>query len=179
VNPFELLGHALGTLCSWLGYIVGRLFRSRLLAATVVLAVIAAGAWMIRAGVPQIVLLSKSIFGAGTVALADCKFPIPKNGTFGPACDCTTTSASWIYLPDKNGEFFLRGNRNAIGSNMAIDVYGFSPTYPKYLYVQRTSFVDAVTHRVGRSCPENFPQGCIVSLIAADDIVENSCRYER
>jgi hypothetical protein len=197
VNAYELLGQAIGAFCSWLGYIAGRLFRRRVLAATVVVVVIAGGVWMIAAVVPQMVWLWKTVVG-GTVALADCKFSIPRKGEVGPACKCRTITypskeiapgvfafdkGSVIYMPNTTGELIAPNHTDyaSAGSNSLIWVYNVSQKYRKYLVVQS---YDTVWDRIGFSkvCDRDTPKYtrlCVVGLIAADQIAENSCHYER
>jgi hypothetical protein len=114
VNGYQL-GQAVRAVCLWLAEMTGRLLRPRVLAALVV--VVAGGAWIkAGGGVPRISL--PAVFG-GTVALADCKFPIPRKGEVGPACECRTITypskeiapqvfafdkGSVIYLPHKKVE---------------------------------------------------------------------------
>lgn len=172
------LGQAVRAVCLWLAEMTGRLLRPRVLAALVV--VVAGGAWIKGGGgVPRISL--PAVFG-GAVDLADCKFPLPSKGEYGPGCVCRTISqASYVYLPNKYGELIApnRTDTTFVIGNGWVDVYGFSQKYPRYLFVQETHFWDMDTKRSVRSCPTNDAEPCTVGLIAANRILDNSCHYER
>lgn len=168
-------------LCSRLAHIVGVLFRRRLAVAIVL---IAGGTWMVMSGGVLRIWPFSGIRAAlgGPVALEDCKFPLPRNGEFGPACACKTTSqASYIYLPNKDGELIALNHTDDTVAvpNGPIDVYGYSSSYPNYLYVQQTWVWDLATKSSMRFCVRNSRWSCIVGLIAADRVADKSCRYER
>jgi len=158
MNAFELLGQAIGALCSWLGYIVGRLFRRRVLAATVCVALIAGGVWMMGTRGVNIFAVTDWIGRANLFGQSKCQLPLTKtveeqNGV----CEAVTALASLIFKAKADGGPDLTQNgRTQVGPDFALRVKGLYRRDPSFAEIEPTPWHGQYIKAVSLGHDEDF-----------------------